>query len=123
MAGGRAPKDKGNRYERACVNRAKEYGLKAERAWGSDGRSLGLHKEVDLVVEGTRIQAKSRKKLASYLLPDDNVDAVLIKEDFGEKLIILRYDEWLRLMALERNINDTPEAPSEEEEADCQRAS
>lgn len=70
------------------------------------------------MVQGVRIQAKVRKKLASYLIPDENVDAVVIKEDFGERLIILRYDEWLRLMAIERNKeipNDVAKASDEEE--------
>ena len=35
-------KQKGNRFERECVDTAKDKGIKSIRAWGSDGRSLGL---------------------------------------------------------------------------------
>ena len=45
-------KVKGNTYERELVNQAKDIGLEAKRAWASDGRSLGLHEEVDLVIDG-----------------------------------------------------------------------
>ena len=48
---GKAPKQKGNRIERECVNLAKEHGFESKRAWGSDGRSLGWHEEVDVVIE------------------------------------------------------------------------
>ena len=44
-------KAKGNRFEREVVKLAKEYGLESKRAWGSDGRSLGLHPEVDITIE------------------------------------------------------------------------
>ena len=50
MSGGRSPKQKGNRIERYCVNLTEGYGIKAKRAWGSDGRSLGWSEEVDLEV-------------------------------------------------------------------------
>ena len=58
-------KQKGNRFERLIVDKAHSYGVKGERAWGSNGRSLGMHEEVDVLLEGDlRIQAKCRKKIA-----------------------------------------------------------
>ena len=48
---GKAPKQKGNRIERECVNLAKGYGFESRRAWGSDGRSLGWHEEVDMTID------------------------------------------------------------------------
>ena len=36
-------KAKGNRFERLCVKIATSFGLNAQRAWGSDGRSMGEH--------------------------------------------------------------------------------
>ena len=62
-------KAKGNRFERECVNLAKEYGLKSIRAWGSDGRSLGLHPEVDITIEDYTVQCKVRKRIAEWLKP------------------------------------------------------
>ena len=90
-------KDKGNRFEREIVNTCKDAGLDAKRAWGSNGRSLGWHEEVDVLLGKTfKIQAKCRKKLADFLLPTDHVDAVVCKQDRGETLIILRFDDWVK---------------------------
>tara|TARA_R100001594_G_scaffold148552_2_gene204029 strand:+ start:220 stop:546 length:327 start_codon:yes stop_codon:yes gene_type:complete len=91
-------KAKGNRFEREVVNKAIQSGLTAKRAWGSNGASLGMHEEVDLVIgrePQVKIQAKCRKSLASFLQPSEHVDAVVCKQDRGETLIILRFEDWL----------------------------
>ena len=91
-------KQKGNRFEREIVNKAIQSGLTAKRAWGSNGAALGMHEEVDLVIgkePEIKIQAKCRKKLASFLQPSEHVDAVICKQDRGETLIILRLEDWL----------------------------
>tara|TARA_R100000458_G_C8171981_1_gene172132 strand:- start:294 stop:623 length:330 start_codon:yes stop_codon:yes gene_type:complete len=88
-------KRKGNTHEREVVNIAHSYGIDGERAYGSNGRSLGLHEEVDVLLEGDlRIQAKRRKKIAEWLKPTEVVDAVVVREDRGENYIILRYNEF-----------------------------
>lgn len=109
MAGGRAPKQKGNRCEREAVNRAKQLGLDALRAWGSDGRALGKHEEVDIVVDDVCIQVKARKKLPAYLSLG-HVDAVLIKQDFGDRMILIPFDEWC---VMRKEIKDAKEAKEE----------
>tara|TARA_Y100001963_G_scaffold66303_1_gene92414 strand:- start:1351 stop:1686 length:336 start_codon:yes stop_codon:yes gene_type:complete len=88
-------KQKGNRYERELVNSAKRVGLEAKRSWGSDGRSLGLHEEVDLVVEDWTIQAKIRKRIAKWVKPSDFIDAQIVRENNGESFVIMRYEDWL----------------------------
>ena len=91
-------KAKGNRFEREVVNKAIQSGLTAKRAWGSNGASLGMHEEVDLIIgrePEIKIQAKCRKSLASFLQPSEHVDAVVCKQDRGETLIILRFEDWL----------------------------
>ena len=91
-------KQKGNRFEREIVNKAVQSGLTAKRAWGSNGAALGMHEEVDLVIgkePEIKIQAKCRKKLATFLQPTEHVDAVVCKQDRGETLIILRFEDWL----------------------------
>ena len=91
-------KAKGNRFEREVVNKAIQSGLTAKRAWGSKGASLGMHEEVDLIIgrePEIKIQAKCRKKLATFLQPTEHVDAVVCKQDRGETLIILRFEDWL----------------------------
>ena len=89
-------KQKGNRFERLIVDKAHTYDLEAERAWGSNGRSLGMHEEVDVLLEGDiRIQAKCRKNIAKWLKPSVFVDAVAVKENRGETYILLRLDDFL----------------------------
>ena len=89
-------KQKGNRFERLIVDKAHSYGVKGERAWGSNGRSLGMHEEVDVLLEGDlRIQAKCRKNIAKWIKPSEEVDAVVVKENRGEIYVILRYEEFL----------------------------
>ena len=76
---GKAPKQKGNRIERECVNLAKGYGFKSRRAWGSDGRSLGWHEEVDMTItigdsikhDLFKFQVKGRKKIGDLYKPCD----------------------------------------------------
>lgn len=91
-------KAKGNAYEREIVNKARELGLHAIRAWGSDGRSLGLHEGVDLVIEGLTVQAKRRKAIADYIRPDDDVDLQVIRQDRGESYAIMRLDDLFKLL-------------------------
>ena len=89
-------KAKGNRFEREIVNKLTSLGIQAKRAWGSNGASLGMHEEVDVLIgDSFKIQAKCRKKIASFLIPTEHVDAVVCKEDRGEMLIIMRLDDVL----------------------------
>jgi len=92
-------KRKGNAYEVELVKQAKAMGLQAKRAWGSDGRSLGLHEGVDLVVEDDHIQAKRRKTIASYIRPDENVHVQVLRQDYGESYAIMPYAHYLQLLA------------------------
>lgn len=89
-------KVKGNKFERDVVNKAKELGLDSKRAYASNGESLGMHAEVDLIIKDYKIQSKIRKSIASYLLPNKNVDAQVIRQDRGEAYIVLRLEDWLK---------------------------
>ena len=91
-------KVKGNKFERDVVNKAKEFGLESKRAYASNGESLGMHAEVDLIIEDYKIQAKIRNSIASYLVPNENVDAQVIREDRGEAYIVLRLEDWLKTL-------------------------
>jgi len=89
-------KAKGNRFEYLIRNITQEIGLKCIRAWGSDGRSLGWHEEVDLLIEDTiKVQAKCRKAIANWMLPSPEVDIQVIKEDRGIPLVVENYDTWI----------------------------
>jgi len=104
---GRAPKQKGNRIERECVNIAKGFGFVSKRAWGSDGRSMGWHEEVDMTIDfdnidcGTcepfKFQVKGRKAIADYLKPCEHVYGQILKEDRHEPLVTIRYKDLLTL--------------------------
>ena len=97
-------KQKGNRVEREIVDKAIDRGLKdSKRAWGSNGMALGEHPEVDCLVDGYKIQAKVRKKLPKYLIPSNEVDAVVFKQDRGEILMLIRYEDWLFEKAREKD--------------------
>jgi len=95
MPGGSAPKRKGYRHERRITDMATDSGLDAKRAWGSNGLAMDWHPEVDVMVDGVKIQAKARKSIAAYTIPTENVDAVAIHADFGEDLLVVRYSDWL----------------------------
>ncbi len=100
-------KQKGNRFERQIVELCKIWEIACKRAWGSNGESLGMPAEVDCVIEDDyRVQAKVRKKISSYLIPSEDVDAVVFKQDRGEVLMLVRFEDWLadkkRLKDLEK---------------------
>ena len=88
-------KIKGSNFERECVNRAKAKGIESQRAYASDGRSLGKESGVDIVVDDWCIQCKRRKKIASFLQIPYGCDAVVFREDNGRSLIMLDYDDFL----------------------------
>ena len=104
-------KQKGNRFERQIVQMCTAKDIPSKRAWGSDGRSLGLDAEVDIVVgdekhkDEMHCQCKIRKRLPEYIFPkNDVIDCHLIREDRGETYIVLRYDDYLAEMRRYRNI-------------------
>ena len=91
-------KRKGNGFERELVNQAVASGIDAKRAYASNGESLGMHAEVDLVVAGQKIQAKRRKKVPVIFRPSDQVDATAIREDHGETFVLIRWFDYLDLI-------------------------
>tara|TARA_R100000808_G_C2139329_1_gene147272 strand:- start:1069 stop:1401 length:333 start_codon:yes stop_codon:yes gene_type:complete len=102
-------KIRGNNLEREIVNKAKDKGLSAKRAYASDGRSLGKSEVVDVIVEGYTVQAKRRKKIAQWLYPEnhgDDVDVVCTRMDRKEPLIVMPLEEWLELIKIKKEINN-----------------
>ena len=89
-------KQKGNRFEREIVSLCEIWETKCKRAWGSNGEALGMHAEVDCVIDDDyKVQAKVRKRLPKYLIPSEEVDAVVFKQDRGEVLMLVRFEDWL----------------------------
>ena len=100
-------KIKGNKFERDCVNAAKEYGIKAKRAWGSDGRSMGFEEDVDMLIDGNiKAQCKIRKKLAKWVLPPESCNIAIVREDRGNTYITMEYDEYLSMLRVIKNARD-----------------
>ena len=104
-------KIKGNKFERDVVKKAELFEIDGKRAWASDGRSLGLDAEVDVVIGSKKykdemhIQCKIRKRLPEYIFPkNDAIDCHLIREDRGETFIVLRYEDYLAEMRRYRTL-------------------
>jgi hypothetical protein len=99
-------KRKGNRYEREIVEEAEANGLEAERAYASDGRSLGEAEECDVLIRGNeamitdavRVQAKRRKNIAQYLTPPEGADVNVIRENYGDSLAVVPLSMFLELL-------------------------
>ena len=98
-----ASKQKGNRLERAIVKAFTDAGHHCTRAWGSNGRSIGMPEDVDNVatVNGMqlRIQAKARKRVADFMKPPPSCNAAIIKEDRGDMLVVMKLNDFLDCIA------------------------
>ena len=93
---------KGNRVEREVVSELANSDIKARRAWGSDGRSLGFDAEVDCVAlindKDFRIQVKARKSIGKLYQPDtDKVDCHIVKMDRRKPVIIMELDKFIEI--------------------------
>ena len=106
-------KIKGNKFERAVVKKAELFEIDGKRAWASDGRSLGLDAEVDVVIGNKKyndemhVQCKIRKRLPEYIFPKNNaIDSHVIRENRGEAYIVLRYEDYLAEMRRYRQLKD-----------------
>jgi len=92
-----ASKRKGNSFERELVKLAQEWGFSSKRAWGYNGRSLGMHDEVDLLIEEYKVQAKRRKTLPKYL-KCEHTDIVAFREDRGTTYALMPMEKFLTLL-------------------------
>ena len=106
-------KIKGNKFERDVVKQAELFEIDGKRAWASDGRSLGLDAEVDVVIGNKKyndemhVQCKIRKRLPEYIFPkNDAIDSHVIRENRGEAYIVLRYEDYLAEMRRYRQLKD-----------------
>lgn len=95
---GRSSKRKGSNAEREVVNLAKAAGLPAERAYASNGKSLGHTEDVDALIANLRIQVKRRKRIADYITPPPGADATLLRADHGPWYAVIPYDMLLQLL-------------------------
>jgi len=116
---GSSSKRKGFAYEREIVKMFQEGSFEAQRAYASDGRSLGLASNVDIKVlldhnTSLNVQAKRRKAIADYIKPEPNVDAQVIREDRGESYVVITLDTFIHILRRAYGYN-TEEAPPSDE--------
>ncbi len=79
--------------------------MKAKRAWSSDGRSFGLSKEVDVLMEGkVRFQCKKKKDFPKWIGVSDEVDYNIIQTDRKPPMIIIPFSEWLTMYSFVDNL-------------------
>ena len=86
---GKAPKQKGNRIERECVNMAKEFGFEEVDMTITTGDSI-KH-------DFFKFQVKGRKKIGALYKPCEHVYGQILKEDRQEPLVTIRYKDLLML--------------------------
>ena len=99
-------KRKGNNFEREVVVKAKEFGLTAERAYASNGKSFGEAEDVDIKLQGFKGQCKRRKRIAQWLKPPESCDIALVREDRGETYVIIEYEDFLEIVAYMKELHD-----------------
>ena len=99
-------KRKGNAFEREVVNQAGKFGLKAIRAYASNGMSLGEAEDVDVKIEDLKGQCKRRKRIAQWLKPPESCDIALVREDRGETYVIIEYSNFLEMMAYMKELRN-----------------
>ena len=89
-------KAKGNRFEAEIVKAVELHEVKAVRAWGSNGASIGQHPECDILIDDhIKVQAKIRKALPKWIKPSEHVDIQVIKEDRGKMYVVQELNDWL----------------------------
>ena len=103
-------KQRGYEHETQVVKAAEEHGFRARRAWGSNGRAMGLPADVDVAVracfymrgvyEGRDflIQCKRKKRLPAYLRIPDSCHATVFREDRGTNYVVMRLEDLLELL-------------------------
>lgn len=94
-------KAKGNRAEKKVVDLLTEHGiLDTKRAWGSNGRALGCHEEVDVLANGCKIQVKARKALPSIIRDalTEHVDAAILYADRQPPVVVIKLEEFTRML-------------------------
>lgn len=97
---GKAPRQKGNRFERSCVNDLQALGLAAERIPLSGSAGGSFTGDVTVPVQGVdrKIECKNRAKGWGDLygwLPGNY--ALFIKRDRAETLVVMRLQDFAAL--------------------------
>lgn len=90
-------RQKGDRFERECVNRLKEMGLEAQRVPLSG--AAGGQFSSDIIVAGHKIECKTRKRAWTDLfgwLPGNH--ALMIKADRTDTLVVMGLETFAEML-------------------------
>ena len=90
-------REKGDRFERECVNRLHELGVEASRIPLSG--AMGGDYAGDIIVQGHRIECKTRKRAWLDLfnwLPGNH--ALMIKSDRTDTLVVMSLETYADLL-------------------------
>lgn len=92
----RYQRDKGARFERECVVAMNDHQLDAERNLSQcrDGKH-----DIDSLAGA--FECKKRGSLPAYLKPAENVRGVFFAEDNGERLVVVRREDYLKLLKIQ----------------------
>jgi hypothetical protein len=102
-------KQYGKKFEADLVKQANDMGFNAKRAWGSNGKSLGQHESVDMMIDDARFQCKTKQKLPQWLgYNPEHMDGVIFKTLRGQAFVLIPYIDYLTLFKLAK--------PKEEEQ-------
>ena len=94
-------KAKGNRAEVKVVKYLLDRGVSAVRAWGSNGRALGHHEEVDVLASGNcKIQVKARKVVPALIRDSltEHVDVAVLIQDRTEPVVVMRLEDFANIL-------------------------
>lgn len=99
-------KRKGTQYERELEAAFHAAGLRARRAYGSNGCTLTTDDGrqcaagVDLVVQGRlKVQAKRRASIAAYVKPPPGAHVSVLRGDHGESLAVIPLPLFLKMLS------------------------
>lgn len=109
-------KQRGYELEHELEVTAKEEGLDALRAWGSNGRAIGETEGVDLRVAKKRLQAKRHKKFPKWLQLPEGADYMVFREDYAKPVIQIPFREWCKLKKIESLYEELINAKKEQEQ-------
>lgn len=102
----KAQRDKGRRGELEALRLLAEHGIDGEIRYGQEERGGDFG---DIESTAGNWEVKRRSALPSYLQPSDNVRGVLVRQDRGGWLVVLRASDALGLIQECREAGDDQE--------------
>ena len=106
---GKSQRSKGRRGELEALTLLNEYGIEGTLRYGQE-ETTGANGDIESTAGNWEV--KRRASLPSWLRPADNVRGVLVRQDRGPWLIVLRAKDALSIISTSEG-GDDAEEPSE----------